>query len=209
MLIGLKGPKGVGKTTLAEELVTKLKARGYDAKRARLADGIKKCCGILFPQAATFFDSAEWKEAQFTYMLKPDTSFFGRLCYLITGTHRRIKTPASARDIMQWFGTEALRDHFGADFWLKLAESSCLGSKVVVYDDVRFDNECRFFRNKGILVHVSRDGIEYSCEHLSEVPVPVSETDITVHMKTGEAAEAAGTLIQDIMSKATTERIEK
>lgn len=57
------------------------------------------------------------------------------------------------REILQKFGTDALRNHFSKEIWTKIAEikikSLLQQGKRVVITDVRFDNEAEFVRQFG------------------------------------------------------------
>ena len=73
------------------------------------------------------------------------------------------------RTIMQLFGTEAMREVFGLDFWLKqaadrievLAAGAAAKRLCVVIDDVRFPNEIEWVKaNGGHMLYVHRPDTE-------------------------------------------------
>lgn len=79
----------------------------------------------------------------------------------------------SPREILQIFGTECMRDHFGKDFWVNKARtlvSNCRGFDAIVFTDVRFDNEARMIQELGgRVIHVVRPRSDRAApEHSSE-----------------------------------------
>jgi hypothetical protein len=90
------------------------------------------------------------------------------------------------RDILQRFGTEAMRDVFGQDFWINrwLAEYLELQDHNVVVTDVRFANEAALIRSMGgTVVHMQRDGAGLAgplSGHLSEQTLPYEPGDVIV-----------------------------
>lgn len=55
----------------------------------------------------------------------------------------------SGREYLQWYGTEAHRDLFGADFWTRRALDEPFEGRVLVLPDLRFDDEARAVRALG------------------------------------------------------------
>jgi len=85
----------------------------------------------------------------------------------------------SPRQMLQWVGTECVRDVVGDNFWVEQAPTS-----AVVIPDVRFENEADFCRLNGVMVHVSRPNQEVIAEsgHISEsgiMPDPIVDKYIT------------------------------
>lgn len=79
----------------------------------------------------------------------------------------------STRYFLQRFGTEAMRDNFGADFWVKKMRSTlaALTETRVAISDCRFDNEAAMVRELGgIVVQVWRPNVEGS-SHASDAGV--------------------------------------
>jgi len=65
----------------------------------------------------------------------------------------------SWRKFAQLVGTDMFRKHFKYDCWIRLAEKAYMDNfdKIVLIDDVRFDNEAEFIkRNHGIVIRVTR-----------------------------------------------------
>jgi hypothetical protein len=95
------------------------------------------------------------------------------------------------RDILQRFGTEAMRNNFGPDFWVRrwASEFSRLERETkaegVVITDLRFENEADAVRARGgLVVHLRRPeaglgGAEGA--HASELPLAVGLDDCLVY----------------------------
>lgn len=120
-LIAITGQAGVGKTTVAQRLVTH-----HHYIRVRFADGLKKMLRTLGLTEDEI--DGDLKE-------KP--------CTLLLGV-----TPRRA---MQTLGTEWGRDLMHPDLWsniwkARVTEQLLLGHKVVC-DDCRFENEVRFIKS--------------------------------------------------------------
>ena len=90
------------------------------------------------------------------------------------------------RDVLQRFGTEAMRANFGEDFWIDrwATEYARVSALNVVVTDCRFANEARRIRALGgVVVHIRRDagGLEgAAAAHASEQTLPVEPGDIVV-----------------------------
>lgn len=89
------------------------------------------------------------------------------------------------RQILQRLGTEAMRGVFGEDFWIKrwlLTYAEVGGVSNVVLTDVRFENEAATLRERGgRIVHVSRPGLEnVEGAHASARGVAFVEGDLTL-----------------------------
>lgn len=79
------------------------------------------------------------------------------------------------RECLQKLGTEALRNNFHPDIWVKLAEQNTAHNKIItIFDDVRFPNEADFICRNGLLIRVDRDCCT-SSSHASEQPLSVAD----------------------------------
>ena len=68
----------------------------------------------------------------------------------------------SPRQILQWLGSEVLRDQFDKDFLIKNLEHriEASGASIIIVSDVRFDNEAEFVKSHGgILVRITRPSL--------------------------------------------------
>lgn len=137
-IIGVIGPIGSGKDTLAEYLITN---HGY--KKLSFASRVKDVASVAFG----------WDRA----LLEGDTPasrVWREEVDLFWGT-----TP---RQALQKIGTEMFRGHIRDDFWIKIVEQKIQALqeehvKGIVITDCRFQNEIRLIQNMGgTLVHIQR-----------------------------------------------------
>ena len=146
-LIGIHGAARSGKDTLARLI---MEERPY--VRMAFADPLKKAVMTLFD-------------------LPGDVVFSDDKSQVIPGWGLTL------RDILQRFGTEAMRNNFGEDFWIKRwsLEYDSLDAFGVVLTDVRFENETRMIRHRGgLVVHLERPtaGLTGAYrQHASEQPL--------------------------------------
>lgn len=88
----------------------------------------------------------------------------------------------SPRELMQWFGTDIIRN-FDPDFFVKKMENTIINShkKIVIITDVRFENEFNLIKKLGgIVIEIKRPeqkNIE-TCNHISENGI--SNPDYTI-----------------------------
>lgn len=142
-LVGLCGPAGVGKSTIATLL-----ADVYAFERLRFAGPLKSMLRELGLTQAQV--DGNQKETP---------------CALLCG-----KTP---RQAMQYLGDEWGRQLIGPDIWVHAALNKAnkylaIGRSVVI-DDVRYDNEAQeILRQGGVIIRLVRQGFEPSTEHASE-----------------------------------------
>lgn len=125
-IIGLLGPAGAGKSTIASHLVDK-----YGAKRYRLA-------GLLKEIAKRTLDLS-------------DEQVDGTQAQKETVDPRYGFTP---RWFLQRLGTEGVRNVLGQDFWTHQLGAMIANDApdVAVIEDVRFVNEARILRESGAIV---------------------------------------------------------
>lgn len=98
------------------------------------------------------------------------------------------------RDVLQRFGTEAMRNTFGADFWIERwrIEYEQNRAQNIVVTDCRFPNEAALIRSLGgLVVHIQRPGAGLdgaAAVHASEQVFPVEPGDRVVVNDGGVAA---------------------
>ena len=133
-LIAISGPAGSGKDTLGNLLVEK-----FGGETLSFAKPLKDACGSLFQFThAQMYDQAG-KEV-------PDPRWSD-------------KTP---REILQYVGSDLLRDQFDKDIFLKamanrIDASKASESQVLAICDCRFENEAAMVRERGgTVVHLFR-----------------------------------------------------
>jgi len=134
MIIGLVGRKFSGKDTAFLAIRSIL---GDGAQRFSFADPIKEALACMFYVDVELFHDPEKKEV-------PQQLLRG-------------KTP---RSIMQWFGTDVMRNQFADDFWIERMSRVLKDHSggIVVITDVRFPNEAEtIIKNGGKLLHINAD----------------------------------------------------
>jgi len=86
------------------------------------------------------------------------------------------------RKLAQTLGTEWGRELVHSDLWVLIAEQRLKRSRLVIITDVRFENEANFVRERGVLIHVERQGQEAikESDHISESGVSVLHNDYKI-----------------------------
>lgn len=128
-IIGITGKKGHGKDTLIEQGFYKL-CDGH-CKKLCFSDCIKDACSSLFGVDRSYFDDRSRKEKVIdTWNLSP-------------------------RQMLQWLGTDVIRNTFNEDFFVKRMEENIkhilnctphCDSICIIIGDIRFDNEAKFVK---------------------------------------------------------------
>lgn len=184
-IIGLAGPAGSGKDTVADLLRTHARFNKHafaDLLRAEVCDAF----GIE-PLLLTHRPTKEEPHNALALTKCKDHGFIGALLYCSAleheyGTHSEIlAAPRSPRQIMQWWGTEYRRQH-DQGYWTGAVVASvnyaCKNFLMHhVITDVRFENEAQAVRNMGgVIWQVKRPGTgpitadDYThATHISEV----------------------------------------
>lgn len=160
-LVAIAGPAGVGKSTVAQalcELGRSSKLPPFN--RHRFAGPLKDML-LAFGLTREQVDGSE-KETP---------------CDLLCD-----KTP---REAMQRLGTEYGRGMLGEDVWVRAAmrrvEQDLLGGYAVVIDDCRFNNEAQAIHELGgIVVQLTRKGVESTSSHASEAGIRGSLIDFPI-----------------------------
>jgi len=158
-IIGIIGPKGSGKTSVATEVELLIDG----VKRIRFAGPIKRMIHTLLVSAGIPNDDAwVYVDGKRKEEILPNP--FGE---------------STARELMQTLGTEWGREHVNQNVWLEIAmQRAQKMDKLVVVDDVRFTNEASRIRSEGgIILRVQREGYEWNGEHASEASLSGYEPD--------------------------------
>ena len=152
-IIALTGAKGVGKTSIAKEI-----ANRDSESRCILsfADPLRRMMSQLIPMDA--MTDPKRKE-------EPVKWLGGK----------------SPRQLLQSLGTDWGRDMVSATIWIdamrKLIAEQPFGT--IIIDDCRFENEAQMAQDMGgVVILLHREGVNYTHEHVSEVPI--TYTDVLI-----------------------------
>lgn len=160
-LLGLVGKAGCGKDTFADELVN-----GSGWVKVAFADALKQIC---IDYLGCSYNDVYTQEGKMM---------------------RNEEWGMTNREILQRLGTEAMRNGFHPDVWvkiLKLRVQKLLdeGNKVIV-TDCRFENEVEMVLGLGgIIVEIKRDDAQSNLtaseqKHISEKPLDSKYTTFTI-----------------------------
>lgn len=171
-LIGIHGHKGSGKDYLADQIIGVL---GYGVKIA-FADPLKDAVCSLFGYTREQLDDRDFKET-------------------VDCMHGK-----SPRELMQWIGTDCIRNQIGADHWVNLLDKrigNLKNTRLVIVPDVRFQNEVDYLRKKGALL-ITVKGAGHNDRHMSEFPL--STCDDYVFDNSQKSPSVIANAVQDIVS---------
>jgi hypothetical protein len=124
MIVGLVGLIGSGKDTAADFLVNQ-----FNFKRESFAGHLKDIVSIVFNWDRELLEgrtasSRQWRE-------QADPWWSNRLGFTVT-----------PRWVLQYWGTEVLRNHFHNDIWIaSLEKKLSVNTRDIVITDCRFPNE--------------------------------------------------------------------
>lgn len=173
MIIGLHGRMRAGKDTVCQML----REIDIGVERIAFADKLKRSAAAVLGITVEHLEKLKTTEG-FTF-----TPFVNRPTYddewdeIMEGV-----SPFSIRTFLQRYGTEAHRDIFGSDFWIREALPDLDPGHFVVVTDVRFPNEIDAIHDRaGVVVHVRRVGTDITTDsHPSEQKIPESKIDYTL-----------------------------
>lgn len=176
-IIGLTGPAGSGKDTVADILVEQ---SGFT--KMAFADALRSEAACAFRVDVRFFTCRETKEEPMPRLALnccPDEGFVTRMIvmYRLRKERLDLDAPRSPRQIMQWWGTD-YRRHQKNCYWVSVVRdrieyltSQRITQRIVV-TDVRFADEADLVRRRfaGQLWQIERPGLAaLPGGHVSEV----------------------------------------
>lgn len=144
-VVGISGKAGAGKDTAADFCGDYL-TEGYGyCEQQNFAEALKECCAAKYGiPVAHFYDS---------YFKEKSDPYWG----------------VSPRQILQFEGTECTRNTIeglipgiSSDFWIRRLQKDHPDSSqcCLVVADVRFRNEANWVMERGILINITRPGLE-------------------------------------------------
>ena len=176
-VIGLTGPAGSGKDTVADLLHTHC-----GAHKMAFADALRAEIVEAFCIEHIYLTRRETKEHPISALALArclDTAFVGRMLIqhqLFNTDQLDLNAPRSPRQIMQWWGTE-YRRAATPGYWVSKAAQhihwlhKALQTRLLVITDVRFEDEATLVRSLGgQLWQIKRPGCDVAASaHVSEV----------------------------------------
>ncbi len=186
IIIGLAGPEGVGKSTVADAIVqraatlTQFHGVGYRASfAAPLYDALSAICKVSVEHIK------KRKDEIFTAETAPVPCLVG----------------LSYRAMLQKLGEEFGRKQCHPEFWAQLAvaREKVWNGKVnfIVFDDVRYENEAAQCH---LVCELQRDGIDYARTHASNMGLPGHVRKAVIRMEEGGAHHVAEHLIKSAIN---------
>ena len=181
--VGLAGLMGSGKTTIAKE-IKRMLWRKHNCLQISFADRLKKVLSVLV-------GTKEWEKTERIY---PDG-------------------PMTAREFLQWFGTEYVQYNLGRKFWVDAVMQDVLRARyqmdrskreplIVIIDDLRFPHEKECIDALGTSILIKREKADQHIHeqkknrkewHISEMPEGLGITNIIEN--SGSVADVAEQVI--------------
>jgi hypothetical protein len=181
LVIGLAGPAQVGKSQIASIIQERFpRLFALQVKNYGFADPIKD---MLAAGLGLDYEDNEGGRKEKTHPI------YG----------------CSPRQMQQLLGTEWGRNLIHPDLWVLIAKQRCLAvdADVVIFNNVRYENEAAFVREQGVLVHVyGRGGIKTN--HSSENGVVREPEDLGVN-NSQEGLEYLEYEVEQLMQELTNE----
>lgn len=149
-LVGLSGPKGVGKTTTKNILIDTIQQK-YNIGSVSFAEPVYNIVSEITGE------SVQWIQENKTYTWQAG--------FLAGWTPRRL---------LQYVGTDLFRNNLSQSIWVDIAINKAKKSllDIAIFDDCRFENEVA---QLDLTIELQRAGVGYTGEHLSEMGgLPVS-----------------------------------
>lgn len=156
-LIGISGRAGAGKDEAAKYLAHK-----YGLYHEAFANVLKTVVAAMAGEPVSYYHEPAMKDS---------------FCAALGMTRRKA---------LQTLGSEAVKPHFGEDFWVRrlLADWDTSGRPPAVISDVRFDVEARGIRQRGgVIIRIERAGQLLggeAAQHSSEAGVSPHLVDFVI-----------------------------
>jgi hypothetical protein len=151
----------------------------YQIHVVHFADALKKACSLIFGISMQDMESEEGKLKPTTVVWpnfgtyipqhesfrQPDGTMPMRKVYFPT---RDTTNYMTVREILQFVGTDLLRNQLDPDIWVRSVFNQPYGQDdIVIIADCRFPNEAVFAKENGLLIKIER-GTAQKDTHISE-----------------------------------------
>ena len=165
-LIGIAGFAGAGKDTVADLMVAHY---GFD--KIAFADTMRRMIEAIDPVVGY----SPLEDGDFEVIRYNDAIEF------VGYNDAKVMYP-EIRQFLQRLGTEAGREVFGDNIWADMAMKRAATMKRVVIADTRFRNEAEAIKaNGGIVIRVTRPGVDATNGHVSEHDLDGWRYDAHIH----------------------------
>lgn len=126
---------------------------GITGKARAGKDTVAKILLEMFPGATKYAFADPLKEGLKVALGLTDEEVHGELKDTMNELYGKTN-----REMLQTFGTDWGREMVNQDIWL-LAATRKMPKGLVIVSDVRFENEAKFVRENGVLLHILRNGL--------------------------------------------------
>lgn len=224
MIIGFCGPKRSGKNYVAEVLLDEVENGYATCNSETLYDrGVWELGSFADPLRSFVLDIFDMGHSHAEGYLKevPVRSlmpshehvkaackyYFGnqkpaRLIssYLTSNQGKSGFIDKSYRELMVYIGTELVRKGVDEDYWVKVLDKRCKKGNYIV-TDVRMENEAKYVRENGIIVHIENPDVHYTGEHLTEIGVTMQDGDLIFRNDLKSSSREFGNNILNLKKK--------
>ena len=187
-IIGLTGPAGCGKDTVAQLLATHL---GF--AHLAFADALRAEVCAAYGIDQSLLTRRDTKEVPTRALALDRCNTLAFVGAIVVRANKDpatwpelMQAPRSPRHIMQWWGTDYRRQHSGESYWTRTLTSRVHTQQQGhqwrhVVSDVRFPNEADAIRALGgVIWQVKRPGLQRGTSHISETDGSEFEPDAVI-----------------------------
>lgn len=159
-VILIKGLKRSGKDTTADIMVRMLQGK-HSVSKLSFAEPMKEILADTFSVSIGTIETVKNEDRNHPILCEARPT--------VGNPYVRFRT--DMRQILQRFGTEAMKKQFGDNVWVELAYNK-IHSDITIISDWRFKNELEYLKSKGdvkvITVQVIKTGQINTDTHISE-----------------------------------------
>ena len=167
LVVGLHGPKRTGKDTVAKGLRDKVWFQQKEhAHLDSFAQPLYRCVSALTGLVLEQLQDESAKETLWTISTAPTQSLVGW----------------SPRKLLEFIGTQVVRDQLGANHWVELMKARLANrhTGLTIITDVRFGNEAQIC---DAVIELRREGVDYDDGHISRRRLPAAYITETLWLK--------------------------